>query len=424
MVIIPITLDIKLDDPIVFVDLRDQYFPKIVQNHTWNLIKTNLTLFDIKLFYTSITPEILLKTNVVVAVIGAISIVVAAIVGVVPELMKNTNEIDNIQNNKNLLDNVEFVAKIGNYGSKSNEFNEPNGIAVNSQGHIYISDKINNRIQIYDSGRNYLGEITSYGDKKFNLPHGIAIDRYDNMYIADLGNNKIIVLDPSGNFKFEFGSFCNAASGEYCHDPDGEGPLNVGDGQFHSPYGIALDSKDNIYVTDVTSFYVQKFTNDGKFESKWGGRGGDSGRFLSPHGITVDSNDFVYVADRGNDRLQIFDSNGNFKRVIDNSSYDKITFDKPNGIIFDKTNNQLYITNGGEKNNFITLTTDGKPILEFGFKCDMGNDNGCEDSDGEGSLSKGDLQFNDPRGIAVDKDKRIYVVDGFNHRIQIFTIKQ
>ncbi|MCA9828735.1 MAG: hypothetical protein KC444_10205 [Nitrosopumilus sp.] len=52
----------------------------------------------------------------------------------------------------------------------------------------------------------------------------------------------------------------------------------------------------------------------------------------------------------------------------------------------------------------------------------MGNENGCDDIDGSGPLSLGDLQFNDPRDVAIDKDKRIYLVDGFNHRIQVFTI--
>ena len=365
------------------------------------------------------------NSNVTVAIIGAIAIVVAAAIGIVPYIMNGDPPATIDTDPKNTANaSVSYVAQFGNYGSQQNQFNEPNEIAINSQGHIYISDKINNRIQIYDSGRNFIGEITSYGDEqKFNLPHSIAIDRYNNVYIADLGNNKIVVLDSNGNLKFTFGSFCSAVSAEYCYDPDGDGPLKQGDGQFHSPYGIALDNKDNIYVTDVTSFYVQKFDNAGNFLAKWGGRGGDSGKFLSPHDITIDNSDLIYIADKGNNRIQVFDSAGSFKRVFDNSSYDKKIFDEPNGINFDKIDNLLYITNSGQKNNFVVLATGGELVTEFGSKCDMGNDDGCLDIDGEGPLSKGDLQFNDPRGIAVDKDKRIYVVDGFNHRIQIFTIE-
>lgn len=360
---------------------------------------------------------------VAVAIIGAIGGILAATVGIVPEIMDYIPGPTDKEPKNTVNDTISYVAKFGNYGSGDNQFNEPSGIAINSQGHIYVSDKINNRIQVYDSGRNTVKDIISYGnDQKFSQPHGISIDRNDNIYIADLGNNRIVVLDHDGKLKFEFGSFCHAVSEEHCYDPDEEGPLKKGDGQFHSPYGIALDSKDNIYVTDVTSSYVQKFNSTGDFLAKWGGRGTSDINFLSPHGITVDNSDLVYIVDRGNNRIQVFDSNGNREKTFDNSLYDVNVFDEPNGISFDKTSNLLYITNAGE-DNFVVLTTKGEFKTKIGSRCDVANIDKCIDGDGNGPSSKGDLQFNDPREIAIDKDKRIYVVDGFNHRIQIFTIE-
>jgi tripartite motif-containing protein 71 len=83
------------------------------------------------------------KTSVAVAIITAAATVMAAIVGVIPTCVWSSS-----CTSPPVLPpgNVTFVDKFGNYGSGDKQFNEPNGIAINGQGHIYISDKINNRI--------------------------------------------------------------------------------------------------------------------------------------------------------------------------------------------------------------------------------------------------------------------------------------
>ncbi|MDQ3837988.1 MAG: hypothetical protein M3297_01830, partial [Thermoproteota archaeon] len=80
------------------------------------------------------------------------------------------------------------------------------------------------------------------------------------------------------------------------------GVLGFGEGRFTSAAAIDTDSSDNVYVTDLGSpeTAVQKFTTDGTFIMSWGtaGLGGD-GQFVNPGGITVDSSDNVYVGDFG-----------------------------------------------------------------------------------------------------------------------------
>ena len=84
------------------------------------------------------------------------------------------------------------------------------------------------------------------------------------------------------------------------------------EGQFISPLGLALDSENNIYVTDISLSRIQKFTSQGEFISTWGEMGEGDGQFDSPWGIAIDEEDRVYVSDMFNDRIQKFTSDGEF----------------------------------------------------------------------------------------------------------------
>jgi tripartite motif-containing protein 71 len=94
------------------------------------------------------------------------------------------------------------------------------------------------------------------------------------------------------------------------------GVLGFGDGRFARATGIAIDPSDNVYVTDGGNpeTAVQKFTANGTFITSWGSSGLGDGQFISPGGVVVDSSDNVYVGENpvGPDRIQKFDSNGNF----------------------------------------------------------------------------------------------------------------
>jgi tripartite motif-containing protein 71 len=77
-------------------------------------------------------------------------------------------------------------------------------------------------------------------------------------------------------------------------------------GQFNSPAGIAIDSSGNVYVADSGNNRIQKFTSDGTFITAWGSEGKGNGQFDSPAGIAIDSSNNVYVADFFNKRIQVF----------------------------------------------------------------------------------------------------------------------
>jgi sugar lactone lactonase YvrE len=69
---------------------------------------------------------------------------------------------------------------------------------------------------------------------------------------------------------------------------------------------FAVESEDNVYVTDVNNNRIQKFTANGTFITSWGTEGEGEGQFSGPEGIDIDSQGGVYVADTGNFRIQVF----------------------------------------------------------------------------------------------------------------------
>ena len=124
----------------------------------------------------------------------------------------------------------------------------------------------------------YRGEWGSLGSAngQFELHYGIAVDSEGNVYVSDSGNYRIQKFTSRGIFLTQWGSLGNA------------------NGQFQWPVGIAVESDDDLVVTDSGNYRIQKFTSDGNFIRKWGVQSiGDNhntdNSFGGATGIAVDS---------------------------------------------------------------------------------------------------------------------------------------
>lgn len=222
--------------------------------------------------------------------------------------------VDNGNNRVQKFDNQgNFIVLWGNFGSANGNFNNPTGIASDAEGNIYVVDTGNHRVQKFDGKLgHYLLKFGSRGngEGQFASPWGVAVDRVRSyVYVVDSANFRVQKFDHTGEFIMQWGGFGN------------------NDGQFYFPRGIAVDPSDGaIYVVDMGNHRIQKFDTSTnvlpQLLTKWGGaveaghasspQAQEAGQLRSPWGIAVDSYGDVYVSDTGNQRLQKFDREGNF----------------------------------------------------------------------------------------------------------------
>ena len=273
----------------------------------------------------------------------------------------------------------------GSAGTGDGQFDGPGGVAVDSQGYVYVADRGNDRIQKFDSEGTFITAWGSSGtgDGQFNKPHGIIADSQGYIYVAERENDRIQKFDSSGNYIAQWGS---SGSGE---------------GQFNDPCGLAVDSAGYIYVADRQNDRIQKFDSSGTFITAWGSFGTGDGQFKRPLEVAVDNQGYVYVTDMGNNRVEKFDSSCTFVATWGSLGAGNGEFTKPTGIEVD---NEGYVYVADRDNNRIQkFDASGNYVAQWG------------------SSGSGDGQFDKPIDIAIDSQGYIYVTDGGNNRIQKFS---
>jgi hypothetical protein len=142
------------------------------------------------------------------------------------------------------------------------------------------------------------------------------------------------------------------------------GSSGTGNGEFHRPHGIALDSAGNLYVTDMDNNRVQKLRPNGNFLSKFGSFGAGAGQFDHPRGIAIDEQDRVYVADTGNNRIQRFSPSGAFQLQWGSPGSGAGQFSTPTGIALDDAGH-VYVTDTGN-HRVQKFGTAGEFLAEWG----------------------------------------------------------
>lgn len=194
----------------------------------------------------------------------------------------------------------------------------------------------------------YSGQV---GSLPLQMPRAVAVGPEGSLVIADSGNNRIVTLDPAGNFLFEVGSLCRLSDGEAggCVDPDGSGPLQLGDGQFNEPWGVAVDEAGQIYVADTWNGRIQVFAPDGAFLRKWGyfnttqGELGDPMALFGPRGLAVDGDGNLLVADTGNKRILLFTTTGELVLQAGGGGVTLGRFEEPTAVAVDGRDGSIFV---------------------------------------------------------------------------------
>ena len=203
----------------------------------------------------------------------------------------------------------------GENDSGPGEIHRASGTTFDLDGFLYIADYSTRYVHKFSSDGDFIfrlggpTEVPMPG--KLMGPVDVAVDRNGHVYVVEWDGHRVQKFDDQGNVLMVLGEM--GVAGEL------EG---LGYGRFLRPYGISVDSKDNVYVIDGGNQRVQKFDQNGNFLTAWGANGGDGttgdgpGEFRNPFMLAIDSQDNVYVVDQSNSRIQKFDSDGNFILIL------------------------------------------------------------------------------------------------------------
>jgi len=190
-------------------------------------------------------------------------------------------------------------------------FQFPDGVAVDLSGTVYVADTISHLIRkitpagVVTTWAGVIGGGSGTTDgigsaARFNLPAGIAVDSAGTVYVSDRGNHRIRKITPAAEV--------TTLAGQFQSYQDGAGSL----AWFRSPQGIVMGADGMIYVADSGNHVIRRVSPTGAVKTLAGlapvtGTAdgvGSAARFNQPQGVAVDSNGVLYIADRGNHTIR------------------------------------------------------------------------------------------------------------------------
>jgi DNA-binding beta-propeller fold protein YncE len=318
----------------------------------------------------------------------------------------------------------------------------PVGVAVSPGGdRIYASEMGGERlVKIFDRRGTLLGSFSPPRTKASErAPVYLATDRQGRVFVTDRLQHAIYVFDRGGNYIDEFLN-PKATLSEYVKEQTGARALpstiayNTFESKVHyqvtgetaqtlppprlsdwAPLGIRIDHADNMLVTDVVGqqHTVRKFAGGIVSRAHWhdfdppddyfGGYGKEAGQFLFPNIAVSDSQGRIYVTDGNNGRITVWSKNGSFDFSFGRGG-GRGAVSLPRGAAIDE-HSRLYVVDAVGQDVKVYDVSGPQPAFLFAFG-DWGGEDG---------------QFNYPNDIALDATGRLYITDRENHRVQVWS---
>jgi hypothetical protein len=307
----------------------------------------------------------------------------------------------------------------------------PQGVAVDSSGNAYVADTANCVIRKYTKSSGNISTIAGNGtcglsgdngtatSAELNHPVGVAVGTDGKLYIADADNNRIrTVTLSSGVIATYAGSSVGAADGD-----------RITTAKFNRPVGVAFDTSQNLYVADSNNDAIREIdATSGLVSTVAGtlgvpGNAGDNGPAVSatlndPEAITIDQYDEVFIADAGNCRVRWIDDGGGMNPLGgttcgfggDGADANLAQFGHVRGLavdpdlnvyVADTDNNRIRMISGVD-NTVSTVAGTGTA----GFS----GDNGAGTS----------ANLSGPTGLAIIPHDTVWIADTGNNRVRIF----
>jgi DNA-binding beta-propeller fold protein YncE len=260
----------------------------------------------------------------------------------------------------------------------------PYSVVTDSRGRIIVTDPGAQGIHIFD-----------FAQQKYKF-----IQRKDKSKDAMLAPQCVAVDDKDNIYVTDSESgkiFVFNAEGKYQR---ALGSLKGGEGFFKRPTGIAVDSAaQRIYVTDTLRNKIFLLDMNGSVLQSFGEDGDKQGEFNYPTELRLAGRDLI-VVDAMNFRIQVLDRSGVFQYGIGRLGDARGEMFRPKGIAMD-SEGHLYVVDGAS-DLVQVFNREGQLLYYFGEK------------------GTGFGEFRLPTGLFIDRNDRVYVVDSYNHRVQVF----
>jgi DNA-binding beta-propeller fold protein YncE len=213
-------------------------------------------------------------------------------------------------------------------------------------------------------------------------PYGVAVDSRGRVIVTDPGMGGVHIFDAEQH-KYKFLE-----------------RKDKGKDVMRMPQDVALDAHDNIYVTDSMEGKVFVFEPNGKYKGVFGSLKGGEGYFKRATGIAIDrETQQIYVTDTLRDKVYILDSSGQVLKSFGQHGEKNGEFNLPT---------ELMIRNGViavvDAMNFRVQTFDRKGNFQSAF----------------GNLGDSEEAMFRPKGISLDSENHIYLVEGLSGTVQVF----
>ena len=213
-----------------------------------------------------------------------------------------------------------------------------------------------------------------------------------------------------------------------------------------SPYGVAVNERDEIAVTDMGTYGVQVFSSDGTYLRSYGGEGDKQGEFNFPIGIAFNKNSRSLVVDSINNRVQLFNEQGEYLSQFGGEGNLDHQLRDPFGLSVDRNENIIVADKGNKV--IKTFSPSGQFLYKLGEGEGEGFTSPCHciqydkylivSDDGDhcikvfdingnflykfGNKGNRDGEFKEPRFLSVNKAGHLMVCDRDNHRVQVFEL--
>lgn len=306
----------------------------------------------------------------------------------------------------------------------SAQFNNPEGVTVDSKGNVYVSDTYNSLIRMITPA----GAVSTvagtpatigYADgpaasAQFYAPQGSAFDSQGNLYVADFGNNVIRKITAAGVVSTYAG---NGTAGYRNGAATAANLTGTTDTlcMFNNPQAVAVDVAGNVYVADRGNNVIRKILTTGRVITIAGTRTAgyvdatdELASFNNPSGIAVDAQGNVYVADQGNSAIRKI-TPADVVTTIAGGPTQSTLLNLPSGLAIDNTGNLYIVDEGGRVFEYTSAN------VLYNLAGNL-NTSGFVNGTGIGAL------FSNPQGIAIDANGNIYVADQYNNCIRKITI--